>query len=256
MKTRLYCVCAAMALAVPCFAAGPSWDGTWKLNEAKSKLTGYSFTIEDKGNMMHMSDGAFAYDFACDGKDYPTVADRTMMCTGSPAAGYDNVTKVKGKVVYKSHRTLSADGKTLTVHGTETRPDGTTQNYTNVYKRESGTTGLVGKWVSVKSQGTAGSVVIETKGDWIKMYFPEYKETVQGKMDGSNLPDTGPEVAPDSWLAIKADGPNKLKFWVKYKDKVTDEGTLMLSADGKTIVNEDWTPGKMNEKTTAVYERQ
>ena len=39
MKSRLYCMCAAMALAVPCFAAGQSWDGTWKLNEAKSKLS-------------------------------------------------------------------------------------------------------------------------------------------------------------------------------------------------------------------------
>lgn len=86
MNKRLYCVCTALALAaVPCFGAGQSWDGTWKINEAKSKLTGYSFTIEAKGDMMHMSSGSVSYDFACDGKAHPTVSGQTLTCTGSSA---------------------------------------------------------------------------------------------------------------------------------------------------------------------------
>ena len=257
MNKRLYCVCAVVALAAaPCFGAGPSWDGTWKLNEAKSKATGYTFTIEAKGNMMHISFGSVSYDFACDGKAYPTTEGQTLTCTGSPAEGYHNVTKFGDTVLYESHRMLSADGKTLTVKGTEKRPDGSTQDYTNVYRRESGTSGLVGKWRNVKAENGSGTMVITTKGDWIKMDLPEYKATLEGKMDGGYLAVTGPSVPPETWFTVKPDGPNRLRYSDKYKDKVLDEGTMTLSADGKTLVEEEWAPGKMNEKTTAVYERQ
>src|SRR6185437_1705754 len=133
----------------PCLAAGSSWDGTWKMNVAKSKFTGDTFTITAKGNMMNLSNGTIAYDFACDGKAYPIIADRTVRCAGSEAAGYDFMTKAGNNVLSKSHRTFSADGKTMTIHGTEMRADGTKPEYTDVYKRESGTSGLVGKWMNV-----------------------------------------------------------------------------------------------------------
>ena len=257
MKSRLYCVCAALALAaVPCFAAGSSWDGTWKMNVAKSKFTGDTFTIEAKGNMMHFSNGVVAFDFACDGKAYPVIADRTSTCSGSPAAGYDFESKAGDKVLAKSHRTFSADGKTMTIHGTQVRPDGTSPEFTDVYKRQSGTSGLAGKWMNVKSQGAADTMVIQTKGDWIKVYSPEFKNSVEGKMDGSKLPMTGPNIPAGVSQTIKAEGANKLHYTVQYNGKVMAEGTQTLSADGKTLVDEEWAPGKMNEKATAVYERQ
>ena len=257
MKTRLYCACAALALvALPCLAAGSSWDGTWKMNVAKSKFTGDTFTIAAKGNMMTLSDGVVSYDFACDGKTYPTIADRTVTCSGSPAAGYDFMTKAGSNVLSKSHRTFSADGTMMTIHGTEMRADGTKPEYTDVYKRQSGTSGLVGKWMNVKSQGAADTMVIQTKGDWIKISSPEYKNSVEGKTDGSALPITGPNVPPGVTQTIKTEGANKLHFATSYKGKVLNEGTQTLSADGKTIVDEEWAPGKMNEKMTAVYERQ
>lgn len=257
MNSRLYCVCAALALAAaPCLAAGPSWDGTWKLNVAKSKFTGDTFTIAAKGNMMQFSDGVVSYDFACDGKAYPILADRTVTCSGSPAAGYDYVSKAGNSVLSESHRTFSADGKTMTIHGTSMRPDGSKPEYTDVYKRESGTSGLVGKWMNVKSQVTTDSMVIQTKGDWIRISTPEFKNSVEGKMDGSNLPMTGPNIPAGVFQTIKADAPNKLHYTVSYNGKVLSEGTQTLSADGKTIVEEEWAPGKMNEKAIAVYERQ
>lgn len=258
MNWRLYCACAAMLLtAGPCVAAGQSWNGTWKLNEAKSKFTGETYLIENKGNgMMHVTRGNLSYDFACDGKPYKVLADRTLTCTGSASSGYDYVINGSGKVLSKSHRTFSADGKTMTVHGTDIRTDGSTQDFTDVWKRESGTSGLAGKWMNVKSQGASDTVVIETKGDWIKLYSPQEKSTVEGKMDGSQLKVSGPTVPAGFAQTIKAEGPNKLRYVVKYNDKVLSEGVQTLSADGKSFVDENWTPGKMNEKSTAVYERQ
>lgn len=257
MNKRLYWVCAALALvAAPCFAAGSSWDGTWKMNVAKSKFSGDTFTIEAKGNMMQFSDGVVSYDFACDGKAYPVIADRTVTCMGSQAAGYDYVMKAGDNVLTKSHRTFSADGKTMTVNGTSMRPDGTKPEFTDVYKRQSGTNGLVGKWMNVKSQESADTMVIQTKGDWIKVSSPEFKNSVEGKMDGSALPMTGANIPPGVTQSIKAEGANKLHYTVQYNGKVLEEGTQTLSADGKTLVDEEWAPGKMNEKATAVYERQ
>lgn len=257
MKTRLYCVCAALALAaIPCLAAGSSWDGTWKMNVAKSKFTGDTFSVEAKGNMMRFSNGTVAYDFACDGKAYAMMADRTVTCSGSPAAGYDFTTKAGDNVLSKSHRTLSSDGTMLTIHGTEMRADGSKPEYTDVYKRQSGASGLLGKWMNVKSQGAADTMVIQTKGDWIRISSPEYKNSVEGKMDGSALPMTGANIPPGVTQTIKPEGANRLHYAVQYQGKVLTEGTQTLSADGKTLVDEEWSPGKMSEKITAVYERQ
>jgi hypothetical protein len=258
MNKRLYCACAVMALAAaPCFAAGQSWDGTWKLNEAKSKLTGETMVLEDKGNgMIHVSGGSVTFDYACDGKAYPTLADRTLTCTGTQAAGWEHVTKVGDKVLTQSHWALSADGKTITIKGKEARPDGSTADYTEVWKRESGTGGVVGTWKSVKADEGSDSMTIETKGDWIKIYDPAYKSTVEGKMDGSNLALKGPTAPAGLWQTFKPDGPNKLHYTVKLNDKVLSEGVQTLSADGKTLTDENWAPGKMNEKSVQVYERQ
>lgn len=257
MRKTICCACAALALAAaPCFAAGQSWNGTWKLNVAKSKFTGDTFTIEAKGNMMQYSNGVVSYEFACDGKPYTVIADRTMTCTGSPAAGYDYETKAGDNVLAKSHRAISADGRTMTIHGTEMRPDGARPEFTDVYKRQSGTSGMEGKWLNVKSQGAAESMVIETKGDWIKIYSPEFKNSVEGKMDGSALPATGTNIPAGVTRSFKPEGAKKLHYTLGYNGKVLVEGTDTLSADGKSLVEEEWAPGKMNEKSTAVYERQ
>lgn len=258
MKAGLSFACAVLAMsALPCLAAGSSWDGTWKLNEAKSNLAGETYVMEDKGNgKMHVIRGAITYDFACDGKPYTVVADYTLTCTGSPAEGYDYVARKRDTVTTKSHRTFSADGKTMTVHGTDFHPDGSTQEFTDTWRREAGTNGLAGKWRNVKSEGQSDVIVIETKGDWIKVYDSTFKSTMEGKMDGSDLAVNGPAEPAGMMHTVTMEGPNKLRYTVKLNGKVTGEGVQTLSADGKTLVDEYWTVGKRNEKSTSVYERQ
>jgi hypothetical protein len=88
MNKLLGCACAAVLLltaVAPCFAADAAWTGTWKMNPAKSKMTGDTFTIVAKPGGMLRMESTVSYDFACDGKPYPTLADRTVSCTGSPS---------------------------------------------------------------------------------------------------------------------------------------------------------------------------
>jgi hypothetical protein len=49
MTIRVWCAFAALMMAAPCFAAGQTWNGLWKLNDAKSKFTADPFAIEAKG---------------------------------------------------------------------------------------------------------------------------------------------------------------------------------------------------------------
>ncbi|HZQ43753.1 MAG TPA: hypothetical protein VFA99_10910 [Acidobacteriaceae bacterium] len=229
------------------------------MNVAKSHITGSTFVIEDKGNgMMRQDDGSLAYDFACDGKPYTMVANRTDTCTGSTESGYDDVIRAGDKVLARQHTTFSADGKTMTVHETGIQPDGTTSEATAVYRRVSGTSGPVGKWMNTKADFPAESSVfiIETKGDWIKMHDPKNTWSTEGKTDGSNLTLTGPDLQPGVTRSITREGTNKLHETIKRDGKVTTESIQTLSADGKTIVEETWTPGKADEKLTWVWERQ
>jgi hypothetical protein len=144
-------------------AAGSPFAGTWKLNVAKSKFTGDTFTYSKTATGFHFSNGGpVAYNFAVDGKDYPTLADRTTAWTGAGKNAWDAVTKAHGTVLTKTHRVLSADGKTLTAAYTEYRPDGTVVHESDVYARVSGGSGLAGKWKDVKFQAASDTMTVAT----------------------------------------------------------------------------------------------
>lgn len=261
MKTLLSYACAA-ALAVcalpHCFAASP-WDGTWKENEAKSKRTGdtVTYTMKSPG-IFHYSNGASVeYDFACDGKPHSTIADRTVTCTGSAASGYEFATAANGTVLGKSHRTFSPNGAMMMIHGTSMHPDGTSSDYDATYKRIGGGKDLVGKWLDVKDKSNSNTVmIILVKGDMLHIDEPAYKEVIDAKLDGSDGTVTGPTIPPGASMSYKAEGPTKMHFAQKFNGKVISEGTLTLSADSKSYTEAGWLPGKMSEKTTAVFEKQ
>ena len=257
----LYPAAAAICLAtVPtCFAANSPWSGTWKQNLAKSKLTGDTFVVTEKpGGAFHLdAGGLISYDFACDGKPHPTIADRTLTCSGSPAAGYDWINSAKGTVLSKSRRTFSADGKLMMIHGTSMRPDGSTATYDETYKRETGTTGLPGKWLDIKDQEqVAGTETWTVNGTTLHIDAPVMKETIDAKLDGSDGKIVGPTIPVGATIAYKSEGPNKLAYTVKFNGKTLVEGTYTLAADAKTITETNWIPGHESEKATVIWEKQ
>ena len=126
-------VCASIvfttALTAPlALAADSPWLGTWKLDPAKSHFTGETFAYSKLPNgMMHYTDGSTtSYDFGIDGKEYATVSGRSTAWTAAGDNAWDSVAKYKGTLLSKTHRVLSGDGKTLTIHSTGTQPDGKT----------------------------------------------------------------------------------------------------------------------------------
>jgi hypothetical protein len=258
---KLLLVCALTVFAaLPALAADNPWVGTWTLDLNKSQFTGDTFTYSKAANgMMHFSDGSIVnFDFAVDGKEYKTVYDRTTTWTSGGDNAWDTVMKANGKVLGNSHRQLSSDGKTLTITGTGTRPDGTAFKDVTIYTRVTGTTGLTGKWRSTKVTISApDSFVISTPSPGIMHWdIPAYKETVQGKFDGTDLPITGPDVPAGLTLAVKRISPTKLSYIVKGNGKPDSYGVQTLAADGKSFTDISWSAGKPTEKGTGVYVKQ
>jgi len=138
--------------AAVCLAAD-AFTGTWKLNEAKSKLSpgmpkNTSVVYEDAGENVKVTvegvdaDGKATHNEwtgKFDGKDYPVTGDAT-----SDARSYKKVNdhtltfagKKGGKVTLSGRIVVSADGKTrtVTVSGTDTK--GNKVSGTAVYDKQ------------------------------------------------------------------------------------------------------------------------
>jgi hypothetical protein len=147
-----------LTLAV-CFAAGAlcfasdAQTGTWKLNEAKSKLTSgmpknSAVVFEAAGNSVKVTiDGTDAsgkpahneWTGKLDGKDYPVTGDPS-----SDARSYKQIDdhtleftiKKGGKVTITGRVVVSADGKTRTATANGTDPQGKKFKSTSVYDKQ------------------------------------------------------------------------------------------------------------------------
>jgi hypothetical protein len=154
MKTRTMLLALAFCLSVVAvsFADNPN-VGTWKLNDAKSKIpagvsknTTVTYTadgdnlkavldgVDGKGNPTHSEwTGKF------DGKDYPVTGDPNVdsrSITKVDEHHYKVASKKDGKVVQSGNIVLAPDGKsrTLTISGTNAAGKKTSATY--VYDKQ------------------------------------------------------------------------------------------------------------------------
>jgi hypothetical protein len=138
MKTRIAVVAVALsfAAAAACFAASPQM-GTWKLNEAKSKMPagmGKNTTVtyaEQKDKIKVTVDGVdkdgkpthSVWVGKFDGKTYPAKGNLSWNSAAYKVVNdrTNDITAMKdGKIVWNGRITVSADGKsrTVTINGT------------------------------------------------------------------------------------------------------------------------------------------
>jgi hypothetical protein len=250
----------AMLSSIPAVAADSPWNGTWKLDLAKSKFTGDTFTYsQGPDGKIHYSDGSVSnYDFGTDGKQYPTPYGDTIAIMPHGPNEWDSVSHFGDKEIARTHHVISPDGKTLTATSTGTRPDGSAFKDEVVYTRLSGTSGPMGKWRSTKVDLSAPSsfIVRSTAPSSFDWEIPDYKETVSGKADGSDIPIVGPTVPKNMALAVKLLSPRKVSYTVKMDGKPVSYGIQTLAADNKSFTDVSWSPGKESEKQTGIYVKQ
>lgn len=243
--------------SIPALASASPFDGTWKLDTAKSKLTGDTFTYSKTATGFHFSNGKVSYDFAIDGKDYQIIPSRLIDWNKAADGGWDIFVKVNGRVVSKWRRTISADGKSMISSYAEYRPDGTTVHESDVYTRVSGSKGLAGEWKETKFQSASDTMKIATwAGGHFEIDDPALKETVFGKTDGSPVLVKGPWIPPGSSGVYKADGPRKWSYEVRVQGKAFEKGVMTVLDNGKIVTRRYWVPGKESEAATEVYVKQ
>ena len=169
---------------------------TWKLNEAKSKMTGNTFTYSAKPNgLCYYSNGSsIEYDFACDGKDYPTFSNRVVACTAPGDSVFDTNVKVDGTPCSMVHRVISPDGRSMTTTVTGKQPDGTRFTDTTNSTRVTGSKGIAGTWKTAKTSSNTSNIIIKAQPDSQHMEVPGYKEVMDHKLDGSDSPLSGPLI--------------------------------------------------------------
>src|SRR5690242_3894436 len=149
-KTIALTISLVFVAAAMGFADSPHM-GTWKLNEAKSKLSGKARNhtvvyapegdqikitvdgVDDSGNPVHNEwTGKF------DGKDYPVTGDANADARSYTMNGRTLVLKNKkgGKVVLTGRVVISRDGKSRTVTTTATNAQGKKITNVAVYDKQ------------------------------------------------------------------------------------------------------------------------
>ncbi|HEU0368141.1 MAG TPA: hypothetical protein VFR42_02960 [Candidatus Acidoferrum sp.] len=153
MKLKVIFATLIVCLAAAAVFAADAFTGTWKLNEAKSKLgagavKNTTVTYEVMGDTIKVTlegvgaDGKATHDEwtgKYDGKDYP-VTGNPMTDTRAYKKVNDHTLEATGKkgdkVVLTAKITVSADGKTRTVVSTQTTADGKKVTSTAVYEKQ------------------------------------------------------------------------------------------------------------------------
>jgi hypothetical protein len=146
------CLLLTSAAVVAGSAADPA-VGTWELNVAKSKFTGPapksetrtysesadgSVTLIEKPVSADGKESTVSMTYKRDGKDYPvegstTIDSISVKRISSRTLGFSG--KKAGKVVMRGHRTVSKDGKTLTLTEAGTDENGAKFRETLVFDK-------------------------------------------------------------------------------------------------------------------------
>ncbi len=88
------------------------------------------------------------------------------------------------------------------------------------------------------------------------MEYPENKEWIEGKADGTDHPVRGPRIPDGTSMSFKMLSPTELSYTDNFDGKALGYGIQTLSANGKTPTDVSWSVGKESEKSTAVYVKQ
>jgi hypothetical protein len=239
-------------------AADNPFIGTWKLNTDKSKFTGTTNTFEPTpAGDIRLTSGGLEYTFKADGREYDGPVGGKVSWTQVDDRTWASTTKVDGRVLVTSTRTLSPDGKTMTMISKGTKPNGQDFEDTTIFERVSGESGLIGKWrTKTVKIGSPNTLAFEANGDnGMTLKIVDVNATCAAKFDGKDYPATGPTVPPNFTLAIERKGPRSFEMIQKQKGKPLFRSTFTVSDDGKTLTSEGGPVG-VNEQTTAVYDRQ
>lgn len=231
-------------LLVACLVTGKLWAAEdpfaakWKLDPARS-------TLIDQMRVDAAGENKYAFNFSgtayetivADGTDQPGLYGSTLAVTVEGPDAWKVVRKKDGRTLLVGIWKLSDDGKTLSDHYTEYRPDGSTLVLDYVYRRTAGSAGFPGRWESSSEKASSpAEIQIETwMGDGLSFITPGRHETQNMKFDGKDYAVTGPDADAGSMTSARRVNERTLEVTEKFKGRVTSTREIKLSADNKTL---------------------
>jgi hypothetical protein len=247
----------ALALLAPAIllAQQPDFSGTWKLDLAKSQLSGVVYTFDKKpSGTWHYSGRGFNADFDLTGKEYTMPSGVSVIGKKVSPTSWQLSFRMSGKLISESKVTLS--GNSLNWVSDVTSPDGKTVKQTSTDTRISGGPGFVGKWKSGNLKGESTTLKITMQGtDSVTIEVPEFQQVVEGSFDGKDHPVMQAGQASKFTNSFEKGGSDSFKIRTKLNGKPFAVDVYTLSADGKTLTDET-TVTATNEKTKSVFDRQ
>jgi hypothetical protein len=239
---------------------GPSkaWNGKWILNKTQSTTAAPSFVISITSTGMYRLDaGNLAYSFACDGNKHPTTAHRFISCTQKSSTVIDSTSTVNGVVVERNYWELSPDESSLSITATTSPASGgVATSKKNVFSRVDKSMGFIGAWKNTKPfENVDFSLELTLKDHTLHLAHPGLGQYADISLDGTEAVIHGKSAPAGDTIALKPNGSHEFIMHQKVQGREVDQGTMELSGDGQTLIEEYWTPGD-NRKSKLVFERQ
>lgn len=244
-KMKRYVACAlfsAVVLCVPAISpAQAAFNGTWHVDLAQTKFSPKPVVFYIGNGWFHCVSCGTPYAVPADGKDHPVTGqpfDSVSVTIVNPQTITIQTSK-DGKVISEQTRTVSANGKTLTVKGTD-HPENSEKpiTYEAMAVRDgiapSGVQATSGKWIIKKASNSANALLTTYKvtGDQITMTDPT-GDTYTAKFDGQDYPEKG-SYGVDS-VSLKLVDPHTMEETDKRGGKVIEVDKMTVSSNGKSM---------------------
>lgn len=229
-----------MLAPVLLFAQSPL-DGTWKTNLDKSKMSPKPITFSMNGGMYDCSSCVPKVNVKADGQDQSVTGQSydTLAVKEIDPHTIQIVAKKNGKTSFEQTRTVSDDGKTLTLKSTSHPPDSAQPVLTEVTlertgKAPAGANATSGSW-RIKKLNEDESGLLETyKGNGDELTFSTPTgETWTAKLDGKDYPVKG-SYSFDT-VSLKQLNDNTVQVSYKRGGQLIEVDKITLSPDGKTM---------------------
>ena len=217
---------------------------------AESKLSQKPYVFSVSNGMYDCESCAPKISVKADGTDQAVTGQTydTLMVKAVDANSIHLVTKKGGKPTGDSTRTVSADGKMLTIAGTSYPADGSQPyksevKFTRVAKGPAGSNATSGSWrIQNINEDSAGlTATYKVSGNEVSMSTPT-GESWTAKFGGAESPVKG--TYANETVSVKKMGDRAMEVTVKRDGKLYFVGKITISADGKKmteVVDNKWT---------------
>jgi len=219
--------------------------GKWKIDEAKSHISGSSDSVAAAGpNTWKFQYGAYSWTVKADGTYQPTPLGDTvsMRVLGPVSWQFDHKSdgKPTGSETWNLAPTRNSMTRTFTGHDENGKP------YTGVstMRRTSGSGGFEGSWESTEVTLPFHEVDVAANGnDGVSLLLPEDGTHYSLKFDGKEYPERGPRIPAGLTVSAKLLGPRKVEASTRINGKVFDREEWELSEDGNTFTYKELDAG-------------